>query len=188
MPKSVQDKAGIGFSTVAPTGWEYDTQANLTNPPWKSPITIISLGATDLRVYSIGPIMGCSVWNRSGGGPTSRINTFSTSALITPVCHHRGESEWWGSWCGGMLKWGNGGTLKFSIPAKGFKTPCASQPLFLSCLLAWSLQLEEVYNVVPHWKFLNHLFFLSVSIWYCFGQLSKSIRPFLAVHVLRRRW
>lgn len=33
MPKSVQDKMGIGFSTVALTEWEWDTQANLANPP-----------------------------------------------------------------------------------------------------------------------------------------------------------
>lgn len=34
MPKSVQDKMGIGFSTVVPTGWNWDIKANLTTQSW----------------------------------------------------------------------------------------------------------------------------------------------------------
>lgn len=153
MPKSVQDKMGIGFSTVALTEWEWDTQANLANPPWDSPITIISLWAADLAAYSIGPIMGFSVWKGSGG-PTSRINTFSASALITPLCHH------WGKWemreliegrVVEMRQWGNTQILNSCEKLWESLFLCVPLGPFSLCLC----QLEA-HNVVPllqsNWK------------------------------------
>lgn len=115
IPKSVQDKMGIGFSTVASTGWEWHTQVNLTNPLWEGS-RYYYFNVSQSLLCQVNNKVFCLDWGCEA--PRPGLTPSSTSPLITPMCHHR-ESERYGNWQKEeLLKWGSEGPLTFSMIGK----------------------------------------------------------------------